>query len=396
MRAAISALIGACAACGSADAPSTAIVVDSAGIRIVESRSPEWSEGDGWRVSTEPLLSIGSQDGSDGVAFGRLSGVYILDEERLAVLDEGAAQIGFFSHDGRRLSTFGRSGEGPGEFQSVDYVGLRGDSLWIFDVRQMRITVLDTRNAPFREMRIGLRNAALGPVGLLPDASVVLASNRAFDTAVGERPPPGIQRFRAVYHRVGPRGETADSLFTTPGAELMLRYGDGTIELLRPFLGRSVSHAVRGDEIVQGAQEAYEIGVYSSEGAVLSRIRRTNVDLTIDERAYEAAAETRVNAAPEQARAGLRALYENELEPEQRAPYGAFLVDTEGFLWVQDFAYEGAARTWAVFDPEGIWLGVVELPEGFQPTQILTDRMAGIWRDELEIEYARIYGLERE
>ena len=156
-----------------------------------------------------------------------------------------------------------------------------------------------------------------------------------------------------------------------------------------------VSHAVREEEILQGSQDTYQIGVFSRKGELRSLIRRSDVDVRVDEAAYSAAVEERVLTAPEPARPGLRSLYQEQPKPENRPAYSRFLVDSEEFLWVQDFSYGGEARSWAVFDPEGVWLGAVEFPDRFRPTQILRDRVVGIWRDELEVEYARIYELAR-
>src|SRR5690606_9799148 len=114
-----------------------------------------------------------------------------------------------------------------------------------------------------------------------------------------------------------------------------------------------------------------------------------------DEASYSAAVEERVLAAPEPARPGLRALYQDQPRPGGRPAYARFLVDSENFLWVEDFSYAGDLHSWAVFGPEGVWLGAVEFPNGFRPTQILEDEVVGIWRDEFEVDYARIYALVR-
>jgi hypothetical protein len=42
---------------------------------------------------------------------------------------------------------------------------------------------------------------------------------------------------------------------------------------------------------------------------------------------------------------------------------------------------------WEVFDAEGRYLGVVELPEGFTPVNVKGDNLYGIWRDELDVQY---------
>ena len=102
-----------CAACESAGAPPT-IVQDSSGIRIVESSRPAWEDRSPWQISPDPALSLGTLEGDATFSFDRLSGVYIVGSNRLAVLDEGASQVRFFNLDGVHLSTFGRPGDGTG------------------------------------------------------------------------------------------------------------------------------------------------------------------------------------------------------------------------------------------------------------------------------------------
>lgn len=397
MRSVVCACLLICTACGSSDSEAPRMIVqDSAGVRIVENSRPMWEDGQLWKVSQDPVLSLGSLDGDAAFSFHRLSGVYVLGDDRIAVLDEGASQVRFFDLDGTPRSTFGGPGEGPGEFQGLRFVGFSADSLWLFDGRQLRITVVDPVSGGFRVARAAVDNAGLGPVGLLAGGSVVLTADLAFSSAVLDELPVGLQRFGAAYVRVGPSGALEDTVLVASGSERILRYGGETVEMLRPFLARSVSHAIREEEILQGAQDRYEIGVYSEDGILRSLIRRSDVDLRLDEASYSAAIDERVLAAPEPARPGLRSLYQGQPKPENRPAYSGFLVDSEGFLWVQDFSYVGEARSWAVFDPEGLWVGIVEFPDRFRPTQILGDRVVGIWRDEHDVEHARIYEFTRD
>jgi hypothetical protein len=40
-----------------------------------------------------------------------------------------------------------------------------------------------------------------------------------------------------------------------------------------------------------------------------------------------------------------------------------------------------------VFDSEGRFLGIVALQQGFEPKVFRGDKIYGIWRDELDVEY---------
>ena len=44
---------------------SRVLIRDSAGIEIVENIAPAWTEGDGWRLSDEPVLTIGVLEGRE-------------------------------------------------------------------------------------------------------------------------------------------------------------------------------------------------------------------------------------------------------------------------------------------------------------------------------------------
>jgi hypothetical protein len=45
------------------------------------------------------------------------------------------------------------------------------------------------------------------------------------------------------------------------------------------------------------------------------------------------------------------------------------------------------SRTWDVFDAEGRYLGVVNMPPRFQPVRFLGNVIYGIQRDELDVQY---------
>jgi hypothetical protein len=44
---------------------------------------------------------------------------------------------------------------------------------------------------------------------------------------------------------------------------------------------------------------------------------------------------------------------------------------------------------WDVFDRDGRYLGVVTLPDRFTPMRVIGDRIWGIWRDDLDVQYVK-------
>ncbi|HUG38861.1 MAG TPA: hypothetical protein VMM12_00160, partial [Longimicrobiales bacterium] len=59
-------------------------------------------------------------------------------------------------HDARgaRVATIGGAGEGPGEFRTVDGIGLVGDTLWALDRRLYRITYFSPAGELLRSVRV--------------------------------------------------------------------------------------------------------------------------------------------------------------------------------------------------------------------------------------------------
>jgi hypothetical protein len=82
--------------------------------------------------------------------------------------------------------------------------------------------------------------------------------------------------------------------------------------------------------------------------------------------------------------------------PEAFPPHGTILGDLMNHLWVSDFDKPGEdTRTWTVFDPEGTAVARVTFPQNFNPAEIGPDYVLGIGWDELNVEYVRMYSLQR-
>jgi hypothetical protein len=133
------------AACGAGpDRSPTVVVRDSAGVRIVESKGAAWRTGEEWRVDSRPLLEIGQVDGDPPYQFFHVSGVELLPDGGVVVVDGGSAQLRRYGPDGRHLWSAGGRGAGPGEFQQPVYLGRYDDgSFAVWDRRLARLTVID-------------------------------------------------------------------------------------------------------------------------------------------------------------------------------------------------------------------------------------------------------------
>ena len=116
-------------------------VTDSAGVRVVESSGPAWSAGAGWRLGTEPTLTIGAVTGDPNYLFQGISHVLRLEDGTVVVAERVARHLRFFDPAGVYIRSLGGSGEGPGEFQLLNEVWVRGDTILVSDNLQSRISV---------------------------------------------------------------------------------------------------------------------------------------------------------------------------------------------------------------------------------------------------------------
>jgi hypothetical protein len=92
----------------------------------------------------EPLLEIGAIEGPEELAFAAIESVVRLPDGTVAVSDAGATRISLFDADGAFLRSWGRQGDGPGEFRSLSRIYPLGrDSLMAAERFSGRLAVYD-------------------------------------------------------------------------------------------------------------------------------------------------------------------------------------------------------------------------------------------------------------
>jgi hypothetical protein len=95
------------------------------GILYVHNNAPVW--GDDSKITLEPVAKVGRLEGKDeNLSFYKPSDIALDEEGNLYVLDSGNHRIQKLSLDGSYLNSFGKKGQGPGEFQYMS--GLELDS----------------------------------------------------------------------------------------------------------------------------------------------------------------------------------------------------------------------------------------------------------------------------
>jgi len=124
---------------------------DSAGIRIIENARPADDSRLPWRIGSEPAVSIGEVVGAEAYLLHRANDATILPDGRIVIANTGSNELRVFDSAGVHLATWGREGEGPGEFTNLAGVASwPGDSLVAWNRWTWVISVFDAEGAFLR------------------------------------------------------------------------------------------------------------------------------------------------------------------------------------------------------------------------------------------------------
>jgi hypothetical protein len=160
------------------------------------------------RIELREVTRVGGWDERPGYALEQVTAGLIRADGTFVVADQGARQVRFYSAVGNLMAAVGRDGDGPGEFRSIQSMGLlRDGSVAVWDFASTRLTILgpDGEVGPtirIRDPELTSRYATF--VGVFPDTSVVM---RADVHAYALRDEPAGLRRDSVRLRVyGPDG----------------------------------------------------------------------------------------------------------------------------------------------------------------------------------------------
>ena len=379
-----------CFGCAPADNSSpTAIVRDSAGVQIAE--NPSDAAGEEWTLQQPPVLEIGRSEGQGAGSdlFGAVAHAIRLSNGNIAVADRHAREIRVFDGDGEHVHTFGRPGEGPGEFTNLWSIAeLTGDTIAAIDPRGGRVSLFSSTGMFARSFPIPRLPDASAPrvVGWLADATLLIETP--------SRPVSRDTRDQSTHflYAVDRHGKIMGTLGEYPGSPL------GANGLAMGFASRA-EFAAGGSLAWVGQSSRFELVAHDRTGAVrrIVRLERVAREVTAEETAEaQAAVERSLQGASGPAVERILAT-----EYASRHPvHGTLLTDKAGNLWVERYRghllEDPGPQEWDIFDGDGRLAGYLVTPSHFQITDIGADFVLGFHTDELGVQTVRMYQLLRE
>jgi hypothetical protein len=283
----------------------------------------------------------------------------------------GRQPLLLFDSAGRHLTSFGRAGRGPGEFEGAEHADLLpGDSVWIYDAILRAVTVLSPALTFIRRQPFENREGC-APQDALGDGSVVLRCYGAADGTIG-----------VAHGSLDGAGRERYLAYTPPQNQTDLWEGYTVIGV-----GRRA--------VFVGDVGRYEIRRIAVNGK-LERIVRLGMDLRapadseVDRQQAIAIANWTRSAGADGARKRIMSLK----VPARVPPWSRILEDSEGNLWAAEFRVAWDLPTsWMIFDPGGNLIGRAVTPAEWTPQQIAGDYMLVSVRDaegEERVEKHRI------
>ena len=350
-----------------------------------------------WGVAPRPIFDLGAESDDTLETFGEVRGATRLPNGDVVIADIKAFALRYFTSAGVHRRSVGRSGEGPGEFQSIMRLYRCGDSLFVQEWGQPLLKVFHSNGTFSRNVTL-LSPQKAGGYGY----STACNRNGVFINSGWENPKDRrVGPFRGVipFWLNNPDGAVRHVLAELPGNErLGMRRGDGTVGGTGPLpLGRLSVVAIGRARAYVGTADSFAIHVFDLSGKQLPSLTLSRVDMRTTP--VDIAEFIRSDTAGRS-----KAWIERSLKvaaemrwPATLPPYAAMLVDSEDHLWVQRFprARESMAH-WVVFSPAGVEVAKIALPRDLSVVEIGREYVLGIAKVLPDgVDHVRAYRLLR-
>jgi hypothetical protein len=362
-----------------------------------------WGADEGWTVEQE--LLIGALEGDPEYQFGQVGGLTVDSEGRIYALDVQAQHIKVYSPEGEYLSTIGGQGRGPGElFQAFFLVMGPGDTLLVPDVGNQRINRFAPDGSSLGDIRIEMAKGIPMVFGS--------SSNGAMAEQVRQFSFPGqpeIEEPKDFIIVLGADALPSDTLLTYPAGETFSLTG-GRPEF-KIYSTEAAWDLTDDSRLVFATNDEYRFNTYATGGVLERIVEKPFERRPVTERDKQPVLDLLQGAWDD---AGVPPEMRPEVKFGEFLPtFGSIVAGPLGTVWVQnirpfadrsdeelenfDPLQDSGSPEWDIFDSEGRFLGVVNLPDKFAPREFRGDKIYGVWRDELDVSYVmrlRIIGLE--
>ena len=355
-------------------------------VRIVNSGAPPK-----WQLTLQTAIGPRSLEVGDGgpEEFGRVTTAALGPDDEVYVGDSQYLEIRVFGLDGEHHRTFGREGEGPGEFPAhINSLAWVGDRLLALDLIGGRINEYSADGEPLGQRIAPGRWGGSGPgEGLHPAGGDEVYSQSLVTEGTG------LATAFVGQNAAGETGDTIRFLVASWDQSIVCEYNEGWLWFFENIYSPKLAqHPGPGGTMYQARTDIYSIAL--TRGAdTLRIIERTLPAEALSDEEWASVADA--FAAGLRERRGASCEPPRPTRPETKPFINEISIAPDGRLWVE--AFGAAGNRWDVFDVEGRLLASVPLVEWKESAvpAFGTDHMLTIRQDSLELDYVDVWRIER-
>lgn len=338
-------------------------------------------------------VTLGEAVSDSSLLFAEVLQVAFAGDGHIVVVEQFPPTILVFDDAGSRLSSIGRKGEGPGEFEVAPKVSLDTTGvITAWDPESRRLTWFDSTGSVRAERPVSgpllPRFFSPQPWALAPDGAVAIVAS----------PVPGADS-ELVLARTDGDVVSLATFDAVPVSLTPRREPDrARVGFSSPFLGfPRIAWSTEPFRLFVSDPNQPEVRVFDARGSSVGRfatpeVRRRPLRPEMLELARRSALES--NAGLDQRELG--EAYDALAHPDSVAAIGRLHWDRSGILWVERFRLDQDADVAELqgYTPAGEWVGSLSVPTSLgRVAAIDGGRIALIHRDELGVQTVRVFDL---
>jgi hypothetical protein len=351
-----------------------------------------------WTVDPRPVLDVPGTATDGSITFGYPAGATRLASGSLLVADRAENGVRLIDAQGKLVRTAGRTGGGPGEFQSIMWAGGCGtDSMLVWDARRRQASMIGASGTVARQFVV----PASGDTAQ-PPFQFSCSGGRALAYVSAPRPmrgagsaEPNIIPVTAAVYRISMNGAIIHRVGDFPAGEVLLTVSPtgGRGAMPRP-LGRASVMAALGNDIVVSSADSARVTFLRGDGS--STVSAIPVTFRAPTRAeLDAAIEATVSLVPPAMRQSAASQLAAAPVPRQLPPVSALFVDRDGMLWVQTTPPGSKTVEFIVMHADGRVAARAQVPSPLTVFEVGRDYILGASTDDNGEMHVVVHRLRR-
>lgn len=342
--------------------------------------------GPPWHL--EPELRVGGANGDLNLT--EISSMAIGLHGEIFVSQPQTNEILVLGDDGMELNRIGREGSGPGEFQRLTEIGVRGDTLWATDPRLSRVTMFVSGDVVETYSVVGpiingLSSRPTAPRYVLQDGSFL--GGVILSRSVGNRAVPLVRM-----DRNGNELGTFGTIRGPVGRHIVIQ--NPPLGMLLPVVVPSRSlwaAAPDGSRIViahrdvsaRGEPANFDLEIYSPDGIRLHNRSFRYSPVRPPAKSTDSIRGALVDELRRFLPRGqaIRILDDSLDIPAFQPPVSALVIGTDNSIWLRREVLGRPQTRWMVLDPKGRIAGLIEASSELT---ILAADSTHVWGYELD------------